>query len=81
MLQASVAAVLDGVTQERVKIESISAASVVVAFYVEDDNNAGTLSSDDATALMLAMDASILQNSFPGFVGVSEAPVRKLRMF
>eukprot|EP01043_Picozoa_sp_COSAG02_P034783 COSAG02_NODE_2452_length_8826_cov_16.362668_9_plen_187_part_00 len=40
--------------------------------------DAGTLSSDDAITQLLAMDASTLKNSFPGFVGVAEAPVRKL---
>lgn len=75
--QANVAAVLDGVSQDRVKIQSVGAASVVVAFYIEASSASGTLSSDDATAQLIAMDASTLESSFPGFVGLDEAPVRK----
>ena len=74
--QANVAAVLDGVSPERVKIESVGAASVVVAFYIEDALAGGTLSSEDATAQLMVMDASTLEATFPDLVGLDRAPVR-----
>ena len=81
MLQDNVAAALDGVSAQRVKIESISAGSLVVAFYIEDDMATGALSGNDAATQLLAMDTSALQNTFPGFAGLEAAPVSRLGTF
>ena len=73
--QANVVAVLDGISSERVKIESVVSASVVVAFYIEAATVPGTLSSNDATAQLLAIDTATMEQHFPGFLGLDEAAV------
>ena len=77
MVQANVAAALDGVTVERVHIESVTAASVVVSFYIGEATGAGT-SSSDAVLQFMAMDAATLQSTFSGFERLEQAPVRRM---
>lgn len=78
MLQANVAAAVDGIAPERVIIESISGGSIVVAFYIEEApaTAAGALSSNDAATQLTEMDASTLQSNFAGFVGLVQAPLQ-----
>jgi hypothetical protein len=82
MLQANVAAAVDGIAPERVIIESISGGSIVVAFYIEEApaTAAGALSSNDAATQLTEMDASTLQSNFAGFVGLVQAPHRIRKM-
>ena len=77
MVQANVAAALDGVTVERVHIESVTAASVVVSFYIDEATGAGA-SSNDAVSQFMAMDDATLQSTFSGFEGLEQAPVRRM---
>ena len=77
--KANVASALTGVSADRVKVESVQAASVVVEFYIEAVVGAaiaGAASSEDAVAQLTAMDTTSLADFIPGFEVLEEAPVR-----
>ena len=70
----NIASALTGVTADRVVVSSVIGASVLVEFFIEAA--AGAATSADAVAELTAMDTTTLQSSFPGFVGLVEAPIQ-----